>query len=615
MYAEQYIDRRRFTMTRTLVAGCFMALSCVAASAAPPACRLTLEGIAGESAGCAGVTICADGPADRCTFRGPVVVKLSKGKPMRLRPAQDVRCVTAMRPDDGDEMAVKVSARVRGKRLRARAAVSCQASPPPPDDGQCSGLTLPVPIVGRRAHFPPSSPTEGTCADSEGASNYTNPSYLIPAAQASELHVIGVYEPDCSRSSSEWPFECLVEHEPITVVVEPRPKPVVLALTAYEPVAWRIEVRSGAVVERVLTSGYEAQAVEGVPAAIVQNLPVETYAYGWEVSRNSGGGGYWEMMSGIRDATGLVETSFQGCYTGARFAIPYADHPPTTCEPSLVTGDESVAQAAVTFPGCTAVAAESAACISIVDGGLALLGADSGTICPFGENEAGTFPDPSGASVGWLGEVLYQCTYDEGLVRIDLRSGARERLEMPCEAVTDHDGTLLVAPGYQGRIDDLGSVYQVNGYRGLLSAGGTRLELSTSNSRFTAHAGQLYSAWHATDTIDVQDLDTGASVRQVPLEGYDGWIFGLDVTDDGRLFVAGMDDDGTLLMIFDAESGVRLGEHRLGGHWRAAGLACRAAGSRRSRGNPPRRRPARSPAPPDAFDPVAAVRSAPITTS
>jgi hypothetical protein len=367
-----------------------------------------------------------------------------------------------------------------------------------------------------------------------------------------------------------------VPHDRVTVVVEPRPKPVVLALTAYEAVTWRIEVRPGATVERVLAGGYETQTVTGVPSGIVETFSPAGLAYGWEITS----GGANQVVASARTATGLVETTFQGCYTGARFAIPYAADPPTTCEPSPVTGDETLPQASIRFPECASVEAESAACISVVDGGLALIGADSGTICPLAARQGGgEHPDPTSASVGWLGEVLYRCIHDEGLVRTDLRTGARERLEIPCQAVTDDAGTLLVAPGWSGGIFDWGAIYRVDGYQGLLAARATRAAVSTGNSRFTAHAGLLYSAWHSTSTIDVHDIATGAAVGQVPLTGYDGWIFGLDVTNDGRLLVAGMDDAGTLLMIFDATTGARLGEHRLGRHWGASGLACRARGT------------------------------------
>ena len=568
-------------MTRHVAIGCLLAAWSAAASADPGRCQLAVAGIADDAGGCAGVSVCVDGPPDTCAFRGPVRVRLGTGKAKRVRPAPGQRCVTAMHAEPGDTTAVRVAARAgrhHGKRLRIRSVVTCPASPPPAGDMQCVGLTIPVPVVGRRAEFPPSIPNEGTCAQGQSVSNYTNPTHLIPTQQASELQVVGVYESDCTRMATESPFECLVPREPITVVVGPRSKPVVLALVAYDAVTWRIEVQPGATVERVLIGGYQAQTVEGVAAGIVESLPVGQYAYGWEITNNSGGGGYWQMMAGIRDATGLVETSFQGCYTGARFTIPYAADPPTTCEPSLVTGDESVAQSDVAFPQCAAVAAESATCLSILDGGPALVGVDSGTVCSLGGSQWTGSADPSGASVGWLGEVLYQCTYGDGLVRIDLRSWARELLEMPCEAVADDGDSLLVKPGYSGSGDifDLGGVYRVNGYQGLLAGEASRLpQLSISNERFTVNRGLVYSAWHSTNTIDVDDLVTGAAVRQVTLEGYDGWIFGLDVTDDGRLFVAGMDDAGTLLMIFDARSGARLGQHRIGAPWGAAGLACR----------------------------------------
>src|SRR5262245_44956094 len=149
-------------MMHNLLVGTILVIGSALASAAPRECQLAVHGIAHEGGGCAGVTICVDGPSDACALRGPVIARLGRRRALRLLPVPGAQCVTAMQADDDNEMTVKISARAgrrRGRHLRMRSAVTCSATLLPPD-GQCSGLTVPMPIVGRRAQFPPSIQTD-----------------------------------------------------------------------------------------------------------------------------------------------------------------------------------------------------------------------------------------------------------------------------------------------------------------------------------------------------------------------------------------------------------------------------------------------------------------------
>lgn len=140
------------------------------------------------------------------------------------------------------------------------------------------------------------------------SSNYTlqDPGYSV------EMHVIGVYEGLQGK---------------VEVVVKPTPKPVILVLSSYESVSWQITLSAGAALDSVVLQGYDPQSVLGVPA----NVPVTSrsfneacaYAYGWEPSNNQGGGDYKMMISSARAFIGMDERSFQGCYTGAKFEIPF----------------------------------------------------------------------------------------------------------------------------------------------------------------------------------------------------------------------------------------------------------------------------------------------------
>jgi hypothetical protein len=95
----------------------------------------------------------------------------------------------------------------------------------------------------------------------------------------------------------------------------------------------------------VILQGYEKQEVEGVPAGVpvLERRPEQScgFAYGWEV-QNGGGSEYTAMIASLRRFTGLVETSFQGCYSANRFEIPYWSGEPPTGAPTPVPGDESM---------------------------------------------------------------------------------------------------------------------------------------------------------------------------------------------------------------------------------------------------------------------------------
>ncbi len=161
--------------------------------------------------------------------------------------------------------------------------------------------------------FPPSVSFACNCRSSTGyeSSNYELP---MPDDLASELHVIGVYEGLAHVNGT------------VTVRVNTTNKPVVLALSAYLPVIWSIVTVPGAQVQAVFVSGYgdNAQMVIGLsPSVPVHRVSFGAYGYGWEPHHNQGGGNYGIMIQGVRQITGLVESSFQGCYAGVSFDIPH----------------------------------------------------------------------------------------------------------------------------------------------------------------------------------------------------------------------------------------------------------------------------------------------------
>ena len=252
------------------------------------------------------------------------------------------------------------------------------------------------------------------------------------------------------------------------------------------------------------------------------------------------------------------------------------------CGAGAVAGDESLPRAAVTFPGCAAITTESHYCLTLAadfeneDWRLALLGLDSGTICPVQPLDASLgFSDAS--SLGWRGEVAYVCAYDndQDLVRISLRDGSWERGNLSCQAVTGDERGLLVqrSPG-DPELDilDWFRVFAFESYSALRAHDyGPTYDLPTT-SRIAVQGDRIYGAWHSTDTIDVVDRTSGAALGPITLEGYDDWVMGLDVTVDAWLTIANWKSGEESVTVFDARNGSRLREVTVPGM--ISGLAC-----------------------------------------
>lgn len=407
----------------------------------------------------------------------------------------------------------------------------------------------------RLYELPPSAAIE-SCFGGSSSSNYVLPDSLLVPGATEELHVIGVYEAAGNgglRESSQGVID---------VIVHERPKPIVLALSSYEGMLWRLSVDPGAKLSRVILQGYGPQEVEGLPEGVAIEYRAENeacgYAYGWETWNNSGGGGYESMIKSLRRSTGLVETSFQGCYTGDAFQIPFwSGQPPPIRTRTPVPGDETLPREAVAFPGCESVTAESQYCLTTTMlGGIALLGLDSGNVCPVTTAPTG-IGTPFVPSLGWRGELMYACT-DAGLVRISLRDGTWESAQRACDGVTDYDGGLLVESSFGDPSNGLDPPLRgYPDYAAVLSGNfSAAFTVGAFVERFTVDGHTLYSAWHSTNTIDVADLSADEARPSILLDGYDGWILGLSVV-GGQLVISG-DTWGDTVYVFDATTGQHL---------------------------------------------------------
>ncbi|PCI36871.1 MAG: hypothetical protein COB53_08240 [Elusimicrobia bacterium] len=173
------------------------------------------------------------------------------------------------------------------------------------------------------ARFPKSSPNLINCGPgSEGASNYSLPT--DPEAPF-EMHIVGIY--DGSFPPEPGKRGGMSRERGVQVLVYKTLKPAVLVLSSAKPVRWEITVNKNAVVELVILQGRYQSKMSGLPAGI----PVLrrdwkkscSWTYGWEREFNRRGGHYKRMIQSLRCATGLRESSFQGCKVGAVFEIPH----------------------------------------------------------------------------------------------------------------------------------------------------------------------------------------------------------------------------------------------------------------------------------------------------
>lgn len=173
------------------------------------------------------------------------------------------------------------------------------------------------------------------------------PSISFPSG--TELHLIGVYESAPARQSEQaWWTKCLSfkdnqqamaechqkyagQHpKTITVTVSRVGVPMVLALMAYEAVTWKLVIVPGAIVKKIILSGYRGPDITGIP----ENIPVDVHSYESSpcqicsrqpdhfVAYKKNSAEYIDATNRLRNLTGLAAaTSFQGAYQSDRFAI------------------------------------------------------------------------------------------------------------------------------------------------------------------------------------------------------------------------------------------------------------------------------------------------------
>ncbi|MHC4469436.1 MAG: M56 family metallopeptidase [Planctomycetota bacterium] len=125
-----------------------------------------------------------------------------------------------------------------------------------------------------------------------------------------ELHVVGVYEGEYAPGVGHHSFGT------VRVRVERSGVPLLLALSSYEPVDWKVELAEGVVLQRVVASGYYHQRVHGVGETPVMVLSHQGGAPRYFRCYEKSGESYPAYAKWLTEETGLGITTFQGRYSG-----------------------------------------------------------------------------------------------------------------------------------------------------------------------------------------------------------------------------------------------------------------------------------------------------------
>jgi hypothetical protein len=179
--------------------------------------------------------------------------------------------------------------------------------------------------------------------DCDAGAGYTLDSYVAQEIEQPELHIVGIHT---AYRGLDLPFG------QATIRVE-RPGPSVLVLSAYEPTRWIVEPGPGAVVERVIATGYKAQQISAPAGIEVEIVDIATagdllgLAVVWPSEMDRDGsctdffspaecdlfGGAWRneldkrvaeltrLVERAEDRTGLSLSTFHGCHSMSELAL------------------------------------------------------------------------------------------------------------------------------------------------------------------------------------------------------------------------------------------------------------------------------------------------------
>ena len=134
---------------------------------------------------------------------------------------------------------------------------------------------------------------------------------VLPRSQELEIHAIGLYE---GKASPE------IDGRGARVRVTMKHAPLILCLTAYEPVTWMLEIEDGVDLRQVILGGNRGTATglpDGTPIADYSRARETgkhiSYAYK-KVDEDEGSRAYDQLCDGLESITGLRPVTFDGDY-------------------------------------------------------------------------------------------------------------------------------------------------------------------------------------------------------------------------------------------------------------------------------------------------------------
>ena len=137
-----------------------------------------------------------------------------------------------------------------------------------------------------------------------------------------EVHAVGVYEGmlpgGVARAARTHPVGS------VSVEVRDTGRPIVLILSAYQPVKWNVRVAPGAKLEKVLLGGYYAQEAAGLPPGVPVEVSTHaTGSAGFFYAYRRGGESYPEFRRAVRERASLPVSTFQAryAYKGPPFVV------------------------------------------------------------------------------------------------------------------------------------------------------------------------------------------------------------------------------------------------------------------------------------------------------
>lgn len=201
---------------------------------------------------------------------------------------------------------------------------------------------------------------------------------------------------------------------------------------------------------------------------------------------------------------------------------------------------------------CPDIAAEPMACLVLAaPGQLLALSPATGALCPVTHL---TLPiaDPAPTSLAVLEGDVYYCDHELGLVRASAATGEATSAPYACYSVTAWQGKLLVSPLWS---DDTLELYP--SFDAVLAGAPEAVFTSPAdNSRMTVRGDALYTTPYVASEVQRFQLPAVDPLPPLALEGFNDWVDGMWVSDDGaRLLILSFDPSPDQLVTFDLATG------------------------------------------------------------